>query len=523
MSILFGHHMIPERFKHHEAFDGIDQKTLGVESELNLIYLPYSRELARRMGIASHPGGHADLYYEAIDVALKQIAKEADLDIRAVEIRKLFDALRIGFANGDLHANIPAGMTLEEFKERIVKVIKNRGAYVERNPGSLQRIWDIEREGLDSGMDHLLRWFAIVGNSEREKLLIEAIRNNPGANVTSGNKYLRGTQFLKFAPVDDTFDVPPSSSIDPGDVPLLPPSLPPSLGSAIEPEGFTRGDPRFAGRLPGFPEAGPDEQRLGQLPPSVAMPPPPQVLQFNPETSDILKFSDGSPMMGPNPDDLPHDPADGPALLGGMALFAAAMAAPALIPLLPAWGTAAGALALAGAAANSVARAEPTSSGENEASVAGPKPGNQDAEPAATFSDRFGALIGTPAGDLPAQAPSEAQASSAADAVAPEEIRRLTRMNASNAGNVFASGSAPVPYLLSKEFNDRFGNWSTPTSASPPHQTTKPIDTFAGEPNYMIPPPIFRADNPGLPRNDAEEWFSRWIQPFLRPDQRPFQ
>jgi hypothetical protein len=139
---------------------------------------------------------------------------------------------------------------------------------------------------------------------------------------------------------------------------------------------------------------------------------------------------------------------------------------------------------------------------------------------AGTFADRFGNWSETLNGTMPAQ-PSdggEAQSAAVAGALAPEDVRRLTRVNASNAGSVFASGSAPVPYLPSTEFNDRFGNWSMPNGEGGPQRTSKPIGAFADEPSYIIPPPIFGSDDPGNPRNDAEEWFSRWIRPLIGPE-----
>jgi len=120
---------------------------------------------------------------------------------------------------------------------------------------------------------------------------------------------------------------------------------------------------------------------------------------------------------------------------------------------------------------------------------------------------------------MPAQPPSvpDAAVPSAAGAVAPEEVRRLTRVNASNAGSVFEAGSSPVPYLPSPEFNDRFGNWSMPTEGLP-QQASRPVGAFNDEPSYVIPPPIWGSEDPGNPQNDAEEWFSRWIRPLLRQE-----
>jgi len=136
---------------------------------------------------------------------------------------------------------------------------------------------------------------------------------------------------------------------------------------------------------------------------------------------------------------------------------------------------------------------------------------------AGTFDDRFGRWSVTPNGITPDR-PSTVSEPRAVGAIAPEEVRRLTRVNGSNAGSVFASGSTPIPYLPPAEFNDRFGSWSAPIGEGPQQQASKPIGVFADEPSYLIPPPIFGMDDPGNPRNDAEEWFSRWIGPLLRPE-----
>jgi hypothetical protein len=260
------------------------------------------------------------------------------------------------------------------------------------------------------------------------------------------------------------------------------------------------------------------------------MPPVPQVLQFNRETGDLLKLSDGSPLMGPDPYNMPRDAADGPAVLGGLAIFAAAMVAPELLPLLPAWAPIAGTLGLTGLAANSAAHAEPASGSGAGASAAVTIPAaaqqsvnnslNQNSMRASTFSDRFGNWTDVMNGTVPAQPSSgdEAPAAPAAEAAAPEEVRRLTRVNASNAGNVFTSGSAPIPYLPSTEFKGRFGNWTMPTGEGRSPQTSRPIGVFANEPSYIIPPPIFGSDDASNPRNDAEEWFSRWIRPLFRSE-----
>ncbi|MGY3145345.1 hypothetical protein ACVWYQ_002344 [Bradyrhizobium sp. USDA 3397] len=137
--------------------------------------------------------------------------------------------------------------------------------------------------------------------------------------------------------------------------------------------------------------------------------------------------------------------------------------------------------------------------------------------PAGTFADRFGEWTTTAAGTMPAKNP-PAASTSVAGSVAPEDVRRLARVNEANAGNVFTTGSAPVPYLPFTEFDGRFGSWTVPTAGGQQPQPSKPIGVFADEPSYLIPPPIFGVDGPVNPQTDSEEWFSRWIRSLLRSE-----
>lgn len=534
--------MIPQSFSGHDAFRGIDKRTLGVEFYANGIYLPVDYRLAGGMGISPHPGGHSELYYEAVKCALDRISEDPEADIRAAKIRALMDAMRIGFDKGELYTNVPVGGTLEGLRQGIESVIKDNEAYLKANPDLHQDLRDREQRGLEIGYDHLPLWSAILGHARREELLDKAVEQDP-QNITARNRHLGGTRYSKFAPVDDIFQIPPSTPANPADAPLPPPFFPPFLQWLDEPEGFTRSDPRFAGGPPPSQAPNPNEQRLGQLPPTTAMPPPPQVLQFNNETGDLLKFSDGSPVVGPDPYNLPHDPGDAPAVLRGMALFGAAIAAPALWPLLPALAPILG-LGLAGATA---ARAEPTGNMKDGSSAAETSPNarfnpndnvsndhdrppgswpatseaaatpfDQGSTDTGTFVDRFGNWLDTPGGTMPDHDVQVPTAPAAAGAAAPEELRRLTRVNASNAGGVFTSGSAPISYLPSTEFNDRFGHWTTPTAYGQPPQMGRPTRTFADEPGYIVHPPIFGTDDPGDARDGAKQWFSRWIGPLLR-------
>ena len=46
---------------------------------------------------------------------------------------------------------------------------------------------------------------------------------------------------------------------------------------------------------------------------------------------------------------------------------------------------------------------------------------------------------------------------------------------------------------------------------------SRPVDAFADEPSYLIPPPIWGFEDSDT-RNGAEEWFSRWGRPLSRRD-----
>ncbi|MDE5443755.1 hypothetical protein GWG65_20340 [Bradyrhizobium sp. CSA207] len=552
MSILIDHHIIPKQFENHRAFRGIDRQKLGVHVPGNRIYLPADHGLAKRMGISPHPGGHMPEYYESVDRVLNQIEQIADPEIRAAEIEALIDAMRIGFTKGDLYTNVPIGKTREEVISAIKRVVENYRTYREGNPAQLQASRNLSREGSETGQSHLIQWSAILRNALREKQLSEAITENPSVNITSRNRNLGGTGWeSNFTAADDIFRLPPSAPINPGDVPSLPAFAPPSLADLSKTEGLTRIDPRLANGLPGFPVLSPNEQQLSQLPPTTATPSDPLVLRYDPATGAPLPFYENSLIGYPsaNGSSLAQDLL--PWLAGGAALGIAA-------PFIPAWLLLLGAGVAAG---TSVARAQdiradatggaattgggvfstgaPAYNTFVDARVAGSTTNggypasstfgapltasaslDQDAAHGSTFADRFGNWTNTPAGTMPAQPSNtqEAPAAPAAGTLAPEEIRRLTRVSASNAGSVFVSGSVPVPYLPSTEFNDRFGNWTMPIADGRPSQMSKPIGMFGDEPSYLIPPPIFGVDGPGNPRNDAEEWFSRWIRPFLRPE-----
>lgn len=551
MSILFDHHIIPGVLQKHEAFRDIDPQLFDIDAPGNRIYLPADAELAADMKLSRHPGGHVDPYFEAVDKALEKIKETGDAGARAEEIKILIDAMRVGFANGDLHTNIPMGKTLEDVKNGIEKVFTDHKRYLAERPDQLQEIRDLEHRAAALGLDHLVKWSAIVGNAERERLLSEAIARDRGVNITAGNRDLVGTPWSKSAaagPNLDNFPTPGFTSLGPREVPTVPGSTIPSVDWLNKREEYLRSDPRLIQGLPAFPAIDPTTNGLGPLPPSVATRQDPLVLQFNPETGSPLTFSDGAPVMGPAPSN--NGTAFDKAALFGTAAAGAAFLAPQLLPLLPLLlGPAVLPAAKAGAA-NSVSggigngaatsgggvfstgappynafnngqpSADGYSSGISGSQQTGAKPLDQEPFSAVPFTDRFGNWTETPVGTVPAQASAVLAPPSAGTslAVAPEDVRRLTRVNASNSANAFTSGAPPVPYLPSSEFDRRFGNWSASPRGGPSQQASRPVGLFADEPSYLIPPPIWGLEDQSKPRNDAGDWFSRWIEPLLRQD-----
>lgn len=543
MSIFFDHHIIPESCRDHRAFRGIDKKTFDIDSPANRIYLPADRQLAAKLNVSPHPSRHVEPYKRLVCVKLDKIAEIESPDERLAKIKTLIDAMRVGFLNGDLYTNVPTNKTKEEVYQGIAKALKDDKAYLGQYPDQLRTIRDLERRAVNAGQDHLIKWLLYLDQPERQKLIDEAIARNPDVNLTAGNRDLGGTNWSKFEASDPSSGIlhtPGIAPANPSDLPPLPGYSSPSLADLNEREGLTRIDPRFTRALPPFPALSP-EQQLGQLPPTTAAPSDPLVLQFDPHTGTPLPFYENSLAGGSS---LARDAL--PWLAGAAAVAVAA-------PFIPAWAlTVGGILALSRAATANDDSAGATTggatpgggvfstgapahntlgyglddaastSGASVSSTFGPQLGGAsslgpDAH-ANTFADRFGNWTSTPAGIVPATDLPEVAPTPAAGSVPPEETRRLTRVNSSNAGSVFTSGSAPVPHLPSTEFNDRFGNWTVPTAGGQPPQPSKSIGTFADEPSYLIPPPIFGVDASGNPHNSAEEWFSRWIRPFLRSE-----
>jgi hypothetical protein len=539
------HHVLPQHLAGHRVIRFLADR-FNIDAISNRMALPPKQSIAANLSSSPHTGGHLGTYYKGFCEYLKTVGESTRYDAALAgdtrardelvsDVNGFVAAAKYALANGHLFANTPTGLTPEEANERNRKWFDNWGKYAADNQPQIDQMRETVDQLSNAGQpDAALHWPIL----------------SPTSDLSMEERIAVAKQHMKNIPIS-------LQSTAVGPVPGLP-GLTPSLvdtrlrgfsspdhSDLNKNEGLTQSDPRFSRGIPAFPTPSEDEQRLGQLPPSTAMPPEPQILQFHLETGDLLRFTDGSPLLGPNPYKMPLDPNASAATLRGMAIFAAAMAAPALVPLLPALLPIA-ALGLVGATA---ARAEPTGSARDGVSApetSSRRPfdsahdaSNIDVQPfevrsaaaqvpnglfdqgpmeAGTFADRFGTWADTPASAAPDQSGQEVAPPPAAEAAPPQEVRRLTRVNTSNAGGVFVSGSTPVPYLPSQEFNDRFGNWHMPTGESQPQRASRPINALADEPSYFIPPPIFGSDDVGNPRNDAEEWFSRWIRPFLGPE-----
>ncbi|MGY8666474.1 hypothetical protein Q3C01_29550 [Bradyrhizobium sp. UFLA05-109] len=551
------HHILPKQFADHRVVRFLSDlfNRDGVE---NLMALPSEQWVANDFGSSPHTGGHLQTYHNGFKGFLDRVgtspefgeARAGDAAARdqlSSKLKGLVAAAKYALANKHLLANTPLGMTPEDAKKINEDWFENWEDYAEKHHDEIQQMRDtVEQLHRFGQLDQAVFWPLLSPTSTLSLAdKIDILRRHRDSPITQ--------QFTTIGPIPDL----------PGFVPSivdtrLPGFIPPSLDGLIQREGFMRHDPSVTYGLPGFPVSNPALQGLGPLPPSIAMPQAPQVLQFNQETGRPLTFSDGSPVFGPAPSAT--STAVGRAALAGTAAAGAGMVAlsvPALWPTLPLsarlamlgiFGTTASAPAVAGDAASSAGAAgggafstgtapynafntsssasnTSTSGGNPRGSLFGPplvesKPLEQEPDPVNTFADRFGNWIDTSAGTMPAQASPSlgGPAPGAAGAVAPEDVRRLTRVNASNSANAFASGTSPIQYLPSSEFNDRFGNWSLPPGDRQSPQASRPVGAFAHDPVYSIQPPIWGLEDPRGPQNDAEEWFSRWIRPLMRQD-----
>jgi hypothetical protein len=401
------------------------------------------------------------------------------LDEMAADVNRFLASAKYALANGHLLTNTPTGMTPEDANEKNKEWFTNWEKYAEDNQARIQQMQDTVSQLHNSGRRDEALWWPVISPTSNLSLAdkIDTLRRYGVTSPTSPTSQ----QFTMIDPIPDL----------PGFVPpvvdtRLPGFIPPSLEGLKQPEGFTPINPLTYG-LPGFPVVDPFSQGLGQLPPTVAKPQDPLVLKFDPATGWPLPFSERSPILEPEAPSAGTPPA---ALYTAAGLAALAAIAPELAPLLARWGIPAilGASAAPAFGANDASSAR-TASGGVFSTGAAPydafnlnssapntntgytprfpswppliesKPLEQEPDHADTFAGRFGNWTESSAGTTPAQASGGlgVPAPGSVGAVAPEDVRRLTRVNSSNAVNAFTSGTSPVPNLPPSEFNDRFG------------------------------------------------------------------
>ncbi|RQH10417.1 AHH domain-containing protein [Bradyrhizobium sp. RP6] len=536
------HHVLPQQFAGHPVIRLLG-KRFNIDGIRNLVTLPSRQNLATELGSSPHTGGHLGTYHNGfsdyldnLEVSPKyDLASAGDqraLDEMASDVNGFVAAAKYAVANGHLLPNTPKGLTTEEGNGENRKWFSNHGTYAADQAEQIRQMQETVDQLHDAGLRDAALAYPLLSPTSDLSMpeRIEILRRFGKGNPIS-------LQFTGVGPIPDLPGLVPS---------LIDTRLrglsPPAPSDLNKNEGFTRSDPRFIGGLPPFSAPSPNEQTLGQLPPTTAAPIDPLVLQSDPITGITNPYYD-NPLAGGTPvvrNALPW-------LTGGVAAAVAA-------PLVPGWllalgtiftgtrlanaqegssGTTMGAATPGGGVLSTGAPAHKTSnnglsvdSAANTRGVLAPltpspplggaSPFDPEA-PAGTSADRFGEWATTRAGSMPAKDLPVAPAS-AAGSVAPEDVRRLARVNETNAGNVFTTGSAPVPYLPSTEFNARFGSWIVPAAGGQQPQPSNPIGVLADEPSYLIPPPIFGVDGPVNPHNDGEEWFSRWIRPLLRSE-----
>ncbi|WP_026202142.1 hypothetical protein [Bradyrhizobium sp. WSM2793] len=542
--MLQTHHILLQELAGHFTL-----KVLGDRFRLdgikNLMSLPSNQKATQGLGSSPHTGGHLGSYRKVFCKFLGELqehpsfvaAQEGDtaaLDQLDAEMSGFLAAAKHALARGHLLANTPSGRTQEEANKNNEDWYANRRTYAKDNQDSIQQMQDTVDQLHAAGQwDGALRAPILLpdgGLSLADK--IELLKRYGSSSGISQH----------FSPVGPVPDLP-GFAAPAADV-RLPGFIPPSTEGLNRPEGFTPGNPLPTLGVPGFPVINP--QGFEQLPPTTAVPQDPFIFKYDLASGTPHPFYE-NPLAGGT--SVAHNAL--PWLAGAAAVGIAA-------PSIPAWLLAiGGALALTRAATagesssgTRTGAAAPSGGvfstgapplniignglnvdsaasgrGSSASSTFGRQVGGASSiDPetrATTFADRFGSWAGTPGGTVPAKPANVDRLpdAPAGGSVAPENVRRLARVNESNAGSVFTSGSAPVPYLLpSTEFNERFGNWTVATTGSAQPQPSKPIGLFADEPSYVIPPPIFGVDGPGNPHSDAEEWFSRWIRPLLRPE-----
>jgi hypothetical protein len=542
------HHILPKQFADHSVVRFLVHR-FNHNGIGNLIALSSDRGLANDLGSSPHTGGHLKTYHCGFGKFLRAVQQSqtfsdaqagdtAALDRLSVDLNRFVAAAKYALANKHLFANTPVEMTREEANKNNDEWFANWEAYAKRYESEIRQMQNAVDQLYNSGRLDAAAYWPVRSPTSNLSLAdkIEILRRYDRNSLS---------QFTVVGPIPDL----------PGFVPpvvdsRLPGFIPSSLDGLNRPEGFTRSDPHLTYGLPGFPMPDPSWQRLGKLPPSTAISEDPLILKFDPATGAPLPFSERSPILEP---DAPSTGTPPTALYAAAGLAALAATAPALpLELLaPAVagmlaGTAATKPAFGASAASGsgfpdqgvFSRGVPpynafdyghsspdTNNGGYHAGLASWPPliagGALEREPGHVnaFADRFGNWPEISAGTMPAQTSGVLGPASpgSAGAVAPEDIRRLTRVNSPKLVDAFAMGSAPVPYLPAQEFDDRFGNWIIAPVDRQSLQASRPIGAFAGEPSYAIPPPIFGLPDQSIAAGDsANDWYDRWIKPFVQ-------
>lgn len=535
------HHILAQKFADHPVVEFLAGR-FAQDAVANLMALPSAQAIATDLSSSPHTGGHLGTYYNGFSDYLDSVQRSERflaavagdsraLDEVASDVNGLVAAAKFALANGHLFANTPKGMTAEKANAENQRWFDNWREYAADNVAKIQQMQETVDQLYNAGQrDAALSWplhspTSILDLAKRIEIFKRSGDGSPISLQSTVVGPVPGLPGL-VPPVVDT---------------RLPGFFPPPLRDLSQPEGFTPSNPLLSHGLPGFPAANP--QAFGPLPPTTAIPQDPLVLQYDLPTGMLLPYYE-NPWAGDTSaarDVLPW-------LLGGAAV---GLAAPSILPWLlgvggilaftraataqqSSSGATTGAATPAGGVFSTGAPAHNTLSnglsvhnaagarGASASSTLGSQLGGASSfdpePPASTFADRFGNWASTAASTMPTKDLPEAAPTPAAGSLSPEDVRRLTRVNEANAGSVFSSGSAPVPYLPPTEFNERFGSWTVPSADGQHPQPSKPIGTFADEPSYLIPPPIFGVDGPGNLHNDGEEWFSRWIRPLLRPE-----
>ncbi|WP_338306694.1 AHH domain-containing protein [Bradyrhizobium sp. TM233] len=524
------HHILPRSLVGHRALKVLSDR-FNLDGIKNLMHLPSDQKAAHEVESSPHTGGHLGSYNKVFckflgeleahpSFAAAQQGDTAALDQLDAEMGDFLAAAKHALARGHLLTNTPVGMTREDANKRIENWYANWRTYAKDNQDSILQMRDTVDQLHSAG--------------EREGALRAPVLL-PHGNLSLADKIAILKRYSDSSPISQHFaavgPVPdlPGFEVPPFDA-RLPGFVPPATEDLNRPEGFLPSNPLLQFGLPGFPAINP--QGFGQLPPTTAVPQDPLVLKFDPATGWALPFSERSPILDPDPPSQATPPAG---LYKGAGLAAAAVFAPEFLPLWARMGVAglaasAPTLATAGTGGGVFSTGQlPYDPFKRDQTTSNSYVGSPSSDPWANVGveqttavpptvNRRGDQDETSKGPTQQSQALQSEASGYAASVAPEDVRRLARVNESNAGSVFTSGSAAVPYLPSTEFNERFGSWAVPTANSGRSQPSKPIAMFADEPSYLVPPPIFGVDGSGQPHGDAEEWFSRWIRPLLRQE-----